>query len=74
MDENIEDACGPSMTQYISDKEKLIVHLKEVQNKYKPDTRPLWKILKEQEKCDVLSIPEIEVGIIGKFAKLPLLL
>eukprot|EP00099_Drosophila_melanogaster_P021982 NP_649332.1 uncharacterized protein Dmel_CG7634 [Drosophila melanogaster] len=60
VDENIEDACGPSMTQYISDKEKLIVHLKEVQNKYKPDTRPLWKILKEQEKCDVLSIPEIE--------------
>ncbi|XP_043649000.1 uncharacterized protein LOC122617276 isoform X2 [Drosophila teissieri] len=60
VDENIEDACGPSMTQYISDNEKLIVHLAEVRNKYKPDTRPLWKILKEQEKCDVLSIPEIE--------------
>lgn len=24
------------------------------------DTRPMWKILKEQEKCDVLSIPEVE--------------
>uniref|UniRef100_A0A6P4FFC1 Uncharacterized protein LOC108050659 n=1 Tax=Drosophila rhopaloa TaxID=1041015 RepID=A0A6P4FFC1_DRORH len=58
--ENIEDSCGPSMTQFISENEKLIVQLKEELNKYKEDTRPLWKILKEQEKCDVLSIPEIE--------------
>ncbi|XP_052844028.1 uncharacterized protein LOC128257190 isoform X1 [Drosophila gunungcola] len=60
VDENIEDACGPSMTNFIHENEKLIVHLKEVLNKYKDDTRPLWKILKEQEKCDVQSIPEIE--------------
>ncbi|XP_016987924.2 uncharacterized protein LOC108050659 [Drosophila rhopaloa] len=60
VEENIEDSCGPSMTQFISENEKLIVQLKEELNKYKEDTRPLWKILKEQEKCDVLSIPEIE--------------
>ncbi|XP_017042437.1 uncharacterized protein LOC108088926 [Drosophila ficusphila] len=60
VDANIEDACGPSMTQFISENEKLIVQLKEALNKFKQDTRPLWKILKEQEKCDILSIPEIE--------------
>lgn len=25
------------------------------------DVRPLWKVLKEQEKCDVLSVLEKEV-------------
>lgn len=28
----------------------------------KVDDRPKWKILKDLEKCDILSIPEIEVG------------
>ncbi|XP_017001873.2 outer dynein arm-docking complex subunit 4 [Drosophila takahashii] len=60
VDGNIEDACGPSMTQFISENEKLIIHLTELIKKHKEDDRPLWKILKEQEKCDVLSIPEIE--------------
>ncbi|XP_017072286.1 uncharacterized protein LOC108108692 [Drosophila eugracilis] len=60
VDENIQDACGPSMTQFISENDKLIVQIAEELRRYKKDTRPLWKILKEQEKCDVLSIPEIE--------------
>lgn len=31
-------------------------------NEMKVDERPAWKILKEQNKCDILSVPEIEVG------------
>lgn len=27
------------------------------------DHRPLWKILKELDKCDILSIPEEEVSV-----------
>jgi len=55
------------MTHFISENEKLIIHLTELLNKHKEDDRPLWKILKEQEKCDVQSIPEIEVCIKGEF-------
>jgi len=54
------------MTHFISENEKLIIHLTELLNKHKEDDRPLWKILKEQEKCDVQSIPEIEVCIKGE--------
>ncbi|XP_016959551.1 uncharacterized protein LOC108030890 isoform X1 [Drosophila biarmipes] len=65
VDGNIEDACGPSMTQFISENEKLIVHITEMLNEHKEDDRPLWKILKEQEKCDVQSIPEIEEKLLS---------
>ncbi|KAH8286471.1 hypothetical protein KR054_009817 [Drosophila jambulina] len=62
---NIEDACDQSMTHFISENEKLIVQLAEARNNFKVDERPLWKILKEQGECDVLSIPEIKEVILS---------
>ncbi|KAH8239045.1 hypothetical protein KR032_000244 [Drosophila birchii] len=65
VDANIADACDQSMTHFISENEKLIVQLAEARNNFKIDERPLWKILKEQGECDVLSIPEIKEVILS---------
>ncbi|XP_020816001.1 uncharacterized protein LOC110190038 isoform X1 [Drosophila serrata] len=65
VDANIADACDQSMTHFISENEKLIVQLAEARNNFKIDERPLWKILKEQGECDVLSIPEIKDVILS---------
>ncbi|XP_064544843.1 uncharacterized protein LOC135432893 [Drosophila montana] len=66
VDENIKDACGDGLSPFILENEKLMSHVKELLNeKAKVDKRPLWKILKEQGKCDILSIPEIQEQILS---------
>jgi len=63
VDGNIEDTLGDGLSPFILENEKLINHMREViNNEMKVDERPLWKILKEQDKCDILSVPEIEVS------------
>lgn len=43
--------------------EKTFKQAKEQLNaQMKVDHRPLWKKLREHDQCDILSIPEIEVG------------
>ncbi|XP_030567638.1 uncharacterized protein LOC115767473 [Drosophila novamexicana] len=55
----IKDVTDKSMSLFFLKNLKLIQRVSEI-NKAKGfvDTRPLWKILRDQEKCDVLSIPE----------------
>ncbi|XP_022222891.1 uncharacterized protein LOC111074426 [Drosophila obscura] len=62
VDENIKNCCGEELTQFIASNEKLLIHVKEMDLKARNQVqnKPLWKILKEQNKCDVLSIQEIE--------------
>ncbi|XP_017139713.1 uncharacterized protein LOC108154102 [Drosophila miranda] len=62
VDENIKNCCGEELTQFISANEKLLIQVKEMELKARSQVqnKPLWKVLKEQNKCDVLSILEIE--------------
>lgn len=63
MDETLKEICGNALNSFELEYEKVFKHVKELQNAEKQvDDRPLWKKLREQDKCDVLSIPEIEVG------------
>ncbi|EDW10428.2 uncharacterized protein LOC6580681 [Drosophila mojavensis] len=56
----IKDVTSRAMSLFFMKNRKLIQRVREI-NKAKEfvDTRPLWKILRDQKKCDVLSIPEI---------------
>jgi len=51
------------MTLFLLKNQRLVEHVDKI-NKAKAikDERPLWKIMREQEKCDILSILEAEVG------------
>ncbi|EDW40281.1 GL24992 [Drosophila persimilis] len=62
VDENIKDCCGVELTHFISANEKLLIQVKEsdLKSQNQVQNKPLWKLLKEQNKCDVLSILEIE--------------
>ncbi|XP_034136350.1 uncharacterized protein LOC117588902 isoform X2 [Drosophila guanche] len=62
VDENIKNCCGEELRQFIAANEKLLIHVKQQDLKARSQdkNKPLWKLLKEQNKCDVLSIPEIE--------------
>ncbi|XP_068142320.1 outer dynein arm-docking complex subunit 4 isoform X1 [Drosophila tropicalis] len=61
VDETIKESCGDALTPFFSENDKLIFHVKQLLNaQNEKDDRVLWKILKEQGKCDVISIPEIE--------------
>ncbi|XP_032597025.2 uncharacterized protein LOC6568883 isoform X2 [Drosophila grimshawi] len=57
----IRDVTGKSMSLYFLKNLKLIQRVREI-NKAKEiiDERPMWKILRDLDKCDVLSIPEVE--------------
>lgn len=63
MEENLKDSLGDTLGPFILKHEKqfpsVMEHVAKVQN---IDERPLWKILKEADKCDVLSILEKEVS------------
>ncbi|XP_030571073.1 uncharacterized protein LOC115770100 isoform X1 [Drosophila novamexicana] len=66
VDENIKDACGDGLSPFILDNENVMSLVKELLNeKARVDNRPLWKKLKEQGKCDILSIPEIKEQILS---------
>ncbi|KAH8279302.1 uncharacterized protein [Drosophila bipectinata] len=61
VDEVIKDVTGEAMTNFFSKNTKTVNIVNDLmKEKQKIDTRPLWKVLKEQGKCDVQSIPEIE--------------
>lgn len=56
------------MTEFLRENEAICQFVREKEQKElktKVDVRPLWKILKDQGKCDVLSIPEIDVSHCG---------
>ncbi|KAH8300082.1 hypothetical protein KR044_009674 [Drosophila immigrans] len=66
IDENIRDCCGDGLTPFILRNQKLFERVQELENnKKKVEDRPLWKILKEEGKCDVLSIPEIHEQLLS---------
>ncbi|XP_034659403.1 uncharacterized protein LOC117895684 [Drosophila subobscura] len=62
VDENIKNCCGEELAQFVNANEKLLIHVRERDLKARSydQNKPLWKQLKEQDKCDVLSIPDIE--------------
>lgn len=63
MDETLKDTCGKGLSPFMLENENIFKHVKELINaQTKVDDRPLWKKLREQDQCDILSIPEIEVG------------
>lgn len=62
MDETLKDTCGSALNSFELENKKIFKHVKDLQNAEKNvDDRPLWKKLREQDECDVLSIPDIEV-------------
>ncbi|KAH8312968.1 hypothetical protein KR067_005599 [Drosophila pandora] len=68
VDDTINDACGPAMTEFLRENEAICQFVREKEQrelKTKVDVRPLWKILKDQGKCDVLSIPEIDEELLS---------
>ncbi|KAH8295838.1 hypothetical protein KR018_011691, partial [Drosophila ironensis] len=60
LDDTIIDACGPAMTDFLLQNEAVCCNVRRMAQEKFEDPRPLWKILKDQGKCDVLSIPEID--------------
>ncbi|TMW48458.1 hypothetical protein DOY81_006455 [Sarcophaga bullata] len=61
VDENFNDSLGENLGPFILKNEKhFAAVLEKIERAKYIDTRPLWKILKEQQKCDVLSILEKE--------------
>lgn len=63
MDENFTDSLGETLGPFILKNEThFAAVLEKIERAKYIDARPLWKILKEQQKCDVLSILEKEVN------------
>ncbi|KAH8405329.1 hypothetical protein KR222_005353 [Zaprionus bogoriensis] len=70
VDETIKDTCGKGLSPFILANEKTIKHVKELVNaQMKVDDRPLWKKLREQGKCDILSVLEQEEELISPLEK-----
>ncbi|XP_023178074.2 uncharacterized protein LOC111604289 isoform X2 [Drosophila hydei] len=66
VDDNIKDACGEGLSPFILENERMMSHVKDLLNeKLKVDNRPFWKILKEQDKCDVLSVAETKEKLLS---------
>lgn len=57
----IKDVTGKGLSLFYLNYQKVVEEVSAIMkaNEIK-DTRPMWKILKELEKCDVLSLPEEE--------------
>ncbi|KAH8402472.1 hypothetical protein KR009_012212 [Drosophila setifemur] len=61
VDEVIKDVTGEAMTAFFSKNLKTVNIVNDLmREKEKVERRPLWKVLKDQGKCDVQSIPEVE--------------
>uniref|UniRef100_W8AVF9 Uncharacterized protein n=1 Tax=Ceratitis capitata TaxID=7213 RepID=W8AVF9_CERCA len=61
VDENFNDTVGDTLSPFILRNEKIFADvLAYLERENFVDPRPLWKILNEQNKCDVLSILEKE--------------
>ncbi|XP_062136015.1 uncharacterized protein LOC133845550 [Drosophila sulfurigaster albostrigata] len=62
----IEDVTGKAMSLFFLRNQKLIQRVNEITKaKAIKDKRPLWRRLRDQGKCDVVSIPEIEEEILS---------
>lgn len=58
--ENLMDSMGDALAYFIRDYKKYfhtITHIRKATEN--PDERPMWKILREKEECDILSILEV---------------
>ncbi|XP_055856612.1 uncharacterized protein LOC129919672 [Episyrphus balteatus] len=66
LDENFNATLGDTLGPHILENEKYFQKAleKQIQEQY-IDQRPLWKILKEEEQCDVLSVTEKEEELIS---------
>ncbi|XP_022230279.1 uncharacterized protein LOC111079410 [Drosophila obscura] len=61
VDEVIKDCTGDAMTAFFSKQSRTVQIVNDLMKANEiVDKRPLWKVLREQNKCDVVSIPEIE--------------
>ncbi|KAM8713742.1 hypothetical protein ACLKA7_013982 [Drosophila subpalustris] len=66
IDDAIKDATGKAMSLFLLKNQKLLEHVSEITKaKAIIDDRPLWKKLKEHDKCDILSILEDEEEILS---------
>ncbi|XP_030375536.1 uncharacterized protein LOC115624829 [Scaptodrosophila lebanonensis] len=64
--ETLLDTLGVCLGPFLAKYEKMFAEVMEnVRAKSLVDNRPLWKILKEQGKCDVMSIPEMEEELLS---------
>ncbi|XP_017123140.1 uncharacterized protein LOC108143331 [Drosophila elegans] len=56
----IKDVTGEAMSAFFTKNLKTVNIVHDlIKEKERVDSRPLWKVLKEQGKCDVQSIPEV---------------
>ncbi|EDW48634.1 GM19817 [Drosophila sechellia] len=56
----IKDVTGEAMSAFFTKNLKTVSIVHDlIKERERVDNRPLWKILKEQGKCDVQSIPEV---------------
>ncbi|XP_067639680.1 outer dynein arm-docking complex subunit 4-like [Eurosta solidaginis] len=61
VNENFNDSIGETLGPFILRNEKIFAKvLEQLEREKFVDPRPLWKVLREQGKCDVLSILEKE--------------
>ncbi|XP_020803404.1 uncharacterized protein LOC110180108 [Drosophila serrata] len=62
----IQDVTGEAMTAFFSKNLKTANIVNDLmKQKLKVDTRPLWKVLKEQGQCDVQSIQDVEEELLS---------
>ncbi|XP_023162113.2 uncharacterized protein LOC111593533 isoform X2 [Drosophila hydei] len=61
VDDIIREVTGKALSLYYLKNRKLVQHVSAlIKESEIIDDRPMWKILRDQEKCDILSIPEEE--------------
>jgi hypothetical protein len=61
---NIEDIFGKNAKNCLLEREKTITKQYQENNIRSKSDRPLWKVLRENELCDVVSVLEIKVKYI----------
>ncbi|XP_068146398.1 uncharacterized protein [Drosophila tropicalis] len=61
VDDVINDVTGDALTNFFSKHSKIVDRVNDIRKaKEIMDYRPMWKILREQQKCDVVSIPDVQ--------------
>ncbi|XP_034650880.1 uncharacterized protein LOC117890243 [Drosophila subobscura] len=66
VEEVIQDCTGEALTAFFSKHQRTVQVVNELFKASEiVDKRPLWKVLREQGKCDVLSIPEVEEQLLS---------
>ncbi|KAL5276400.1 hypothetical protein ACFFRR_001931 [Megaselia abdita] len=58
--ENLTDSMGDAMWYFITDYKKYFNAVTDIRKGIEnPDDRPMWKILREKDECDILSILDV---------------